>query len=87
MAIGQNEARKVKTFSVTVVDPFIYDREKKQNVVETDMSKIKRENGVLYSSRLQFADEASLLQALRRDYKSKVSRHGYFIIDGKKVKV
>ncbi len=41
MAIGQNEARKVKTFSVTVVDPFIYDREKKQNVVKTDNYKIR----------------------------------------------
>ena len=87
MAIGQNEARKVKTFSVKVIDPFIYDREKKQNVVETDMYKIDRENGVHLSTRLQFPDEASLLVALRKTYKSRLSRHGYFVIDGKKVKV
>ena len=87
MAIGQNEARKVKTFSVTVVDPFIYDREKKQNVVKTDNYKIRKENGVHYSSRVQYVDEASLLKDLRKYYKSKLSRHGYFVIDGKKVKV
>lgn len=87
MAIGQNEARKVKTFSVKVIDPFIYDREKKQNVVETDMYKIDRENGVHFSSRLQYVDEASLLKDLRKTYKSRLSRHGYFVIDGKKVKV
>ena len=87
MAIGQNEARKVKTFSVKVIDPFIYDREKKQNVVETNMSKIDKENGVLMSMRLQYADEASLLKDLRKQYKNKVSRHGYALIDGKKVKL
>lgn len=87
MAIGQNEARKVKTFSVQVIDPFIYDREKKQNVVETDMSKIRKANGVHRNLRVQYADEASLLKDLRAFWKGKLSRHGYALIDGKKVKL
>lgn len=87
MAIGQNEARKVKTFSVKVIDPFIYDREKKQNVVETDMYKIDRANGVLRNLRVQYVDEASLLKDLRGYWKGKISRHGYALIDGKKVKL